>query len=113
MKTILILSTCLICIACVTTQAPQLSQPQQIEVKLKIEGVDNVRVQSETNKIVKTMEIDNPEGYLSNLSFISGDKVFIKIFAGISVSDVTNLWNDFCILENSTNIRDIDIFFNS
>jgi ATP-dependent Clp protease protease subunit len=59
------------------------------------------------------MEVPNPEGRLSQLSFISKDKAFVKIFSGLSVADVTRLWNDLCVLENNTEIRDVNLFINS
>ena len=59
------------------------------------------------------MEVPNQEGHLSQLSFVSKNKAFVKIFSGLSVSDVTRLWNDLCVLENNTNIRDVNLFINS
>jgi ATP-dependent Clp protease protease subunit len=59
------------------------------------------------------MVVENPDGKLSQLSFISGGEAFIKIFSGLSVADVTRLWNDFCVLEHSTNVRDVNLFINS
>jgi ATP-dependent protease ClpP protease subunit len=59
------------------------------------------------------MEVPNPEGRLSQLSFISSDKAFVKIFSGLSVADVTRLWNDLVVLENNTKIRDVNLFINS
>ena len=61
----------------------------------------------------RMMEVQNPAGELSQLSFISGNKAFVKIFSGLSVADVTRLWNDLIILENDTEIRDVQIFINS
>ena len=61
----------------------------------------------------RMMEVSNPAGRLSQLSFISGNKAFVKIFSGLSVADVTNLWNDLIILEHDTEIRDVQLFINS
>ena len=82
-------------------------------VRLKIEGVDNVQIDTETDAITRTMQMTNPEGVLSQMSFISHQKAFMKIFSGLSISDVTRLWNDFCVLENTTAIRDVELFINS
>ena len=76
-----------------------LSQPQ--EILIKIQGVDMVEVKESKEKsdIVRSMEVPNPRGRLSQLSFIIKDKAFIKIFSGLSIADVTRLWNDLCVLE--------------
>lgn len=63
--------------------------------------------------IIKSMEVSNPGLKLSQLSAISGDKLFIKIFSGLSVADVTRFWNDLIYLENETDIKDIHIFIDS
>jgi len=82
-------------------------------VRLKIEGVDNVRLETEDDAVTRTMQMSNPEGTLSQLSFISQQKAFMKLFSGLSISDVTRLWNDFCVLENTTTIREVELFINS
>lgn len=64
-------------------------------------------------EINRTMSVRNQEGELSQLSFVAGDKAFLKIFSGISISDVTRVWNDFSVLEHLTDIRDVVIFLNS
>jgi ATP-dependent protease ClpP protease subunit len=65
------------------------------------------------DNINKSMEVSNPEGHLSQLSFIAKDKAFIKIFSGLSVADVTRFWNDLIFLENNTSVRDVNLFINS
>lgn len=91
----------------VTPQAPQ-------EVILHIDSNQPVSVcEGESNEIMRSMDIPNQEGHLSNLSFISNNKAFVKIFSGLSVSDVTRLWNDIVVLENNTKIREINLFINS
>jgi len=83
------------------------------EIVLKIQGVNAVKVQEAGDKIQRSMKVDNPEGELSQLSCIIGKKAFIKVFSGLSVADVTRLWNDFIYLENATNIRSVHLFINS
>jgi ATP-dependent protease ClpP protease subunit len=95
-----------------TTMGLRPAPPQEIIVK--VQAVEPANVDTKTgDQIKKSMEIPNPEGSLSQLSFIAKDKAFIKIFSGLSISDVTRLWNDFVILENNTNIREINLFINS
>jgi ATP-dependent protease ClpP protease subunit len=92
-------------------------QPPPQEVIVKVHAADptkvNVTQSDDKERISRSMEVPNQEGHLSQLSFISKNKAFVKIFSGLSVSDVTRLWNDLCVLENNTDIRDVNLFINS
>lgn len=108
----LILIISLIIFSCATI--PNNQTPQ--EVLIKVQSIDPVAVKINETKeehINKSMEVHNPSGELSRLSFISKDRAFIKIFSGITVADVTQFWNDIIILENDTEIRKISLFINS
>ncbi len=89
--------------------------PQEVVVKVQAEDPTKVTVKeaAKEDRVNKSMEVPNPEGRLSQLSFISKDKAFVKIFSGLSVADVTRLWNDLVVLENNTDIRDVNLFINS
>ena len=102
-------------VSCATMPAGGPLQPQEVVVKVQAADPTNVKVSQDVNneRINRSMEVPNQEGHLSQLSFISKDKAFVKIFSGLSVSDVTRLWNDLCVLENNTNIRDVNLFINS
>jgi ATP-dependent Clp protease protease subunit len=101
-------------VSCATMPSSTPPPPQEVVVKVQAAEPTNVTVQEETKERVnKSMEVPNPEGRLSQLSFISKDKAFVKIFSGLSVADVTRLWNDLCVLENNTEIRDVNLFINS
>jgi len=63
--------------------------------------------------LTRTMEVHNPEGELSQLSFIANGKAFIKLFSGLSVADTTRFWNDYIVLFETTDIREIHLFINS
>jgi ATP-dependent protease ClpP protease subunit len=91
-----------------TPQTP----PQEVIVKVQASEPAQVKV-ANGEQINRSMEVPNQEGHLSQLSFISKNKAFVKIFSGLSVSDVTRLWNDLCVLENNTKIRDVNLFINS
>lgn len=88
----------------------------QREIVVKVQAMDSTKVQFNNGNgdyIRKTMEIPNPEGSLSNMSFIIKDEAFIKIFSSLTVGDVTRLWNDIWVLKKSTNIRKVNLFINS
>ena len=63
--------------------------------------------------VSKGMEIANPNLQLSGLSGLTPQGAHIKIFSGLSVSDVTRMWNDFIYIRDFTEIRDIYMFINS
>lgn len=64
--------------------------------------------------IEPTEEIEKDNG-LSNLTVISdkGDKAQIKLYSTLTIIDAQKLWDDFFILENNTEIRDVDIYIAS
>jgi ATP-dependent protease ClpP protease subunit len=100
--------------SCASMPAGQ-NQPQEVIVKVQATNPTEVKVTQDNDKerINKSMEVPNQEGHLSQLSFISKNQAFVKIFSGLSVSDVTRLWNDLVVLENNTQIRDVRLFINS
>jgi ATP-dependent protease ClpP protease subunit len=101
------------CATVPTTPSPA-QAPQEIIVKVQAAEPTKVTVEDgQKEKVNKSMEVSNPEGRLSQLSFISGDKAFVKIFSGLSVADVTRLWNDLVVLENNTEVRHVNLFINS
>jgi ATP-dependent protease ClpP protease subunit len=63
--------------------------------------------------IIRTMEVKTYEGELSGLSFVYGDRAYTKIFGGLSISDVTRLWNDIVIIREKTSARELHVFINS
>jgi ATP-dependent Clp protease protease subunit len=84
------------------------------EIVVKVEAAEPAQVDVNNGEnIQKSMQIPNQEGTLSPLSFICKDEAFVKIFSALTVGDVTNLWNDICVLSKSTNIRDMNLFINS
>jgi len=90
------------------------SVPKNPELVVKVQTADSEPVGVHKDQgIIRSMEVPNQEGHLSEMSFISKDKAFIKIFSELSVSDVTRLWNDIVVLELNSNIRDLDLFINS
>ncbi len=101
-------------VSCATVPSSTTRAPQEVVVKVQAEDPTKVTVKEEpTDRVNKSMEVPNPEGRLSQLSFVSKDKAFVKIFSGLSVADVTRLWNDIVVLENNTDIRDVNLFINS
>ena len=109
---------CTAFISCATmqdaTKGSSASNPQEVIVKVEAADPAKVSVKNDSEPPVnKSMEVPNPEGRLSELSFIAKDKAFVKIFSGLSVSDVTRLWNDLVVLENNTKIREVNLFINS
>jgi ATP-dependent Clp protease protease subunit len=115
-NSIVVLALIGLVIGCAGQQIDRTPMPPQ-EVIVKVQAADPTKVtvekKSDSERVNKSMEVPNPEGRLSMLTFISKDKAFVKIFSGLSIADVTRLWNDLCVLENNTEIRDIQLFINS
>jgi ATP-dependent protease ClpP protease subunit len=80
----------------------QTPSPQEVKVTVELVTKDGkpVSYQAQAKKgdrIMKSMEV-RKEGYrLSQLSAKYGEKLFIKIFSGLSVADVTRAWTDMII----------------
>lgn len=90
------------------------SVPQTAEVVVKVQAPEPEQAEiNEDDIVTKSMAVPNQEGRLSELSFISKDKAFVKIFSELSVSDVTRLWNDIVVLELNSSIRDVNLYINS
>jgi ATP-dependent Clp protease protease subunit len=110
-KIVLVTFFGIILISCATMGKQPAPPP---EVIVKVLAADPATVDAKTgDNINKSMEVSNPAGHLSRLSFIANDKAFIKIFSGLSVADVTRLWSDLIYLENNTSIRNVTLFINS
>ena len=91
-----------------------LMPPQSQKIIVRVQATESKKNEANQGEdVVKSMEVPNQEGRLSELSFISKEKAFVKIFSELSVADVTRLWNDIVILEMNSNIRDINLFINS
>jgi len=72
-----------------------------------------LNVDVKQDRIHKNMLVDNPEGSLSNLSFIIKDEAFTKLFSTLTVGDVTRFWSDIVYLQKQTDIRTMHLFINS
>jgi ATP-dependent protease ClpP protease subunit len=110
-KTLFLIVFPILVVGCAAVQ-PQPPPPQEVVVKVQAAEPTDVNVHNGDN-IQKSMQIRNQEGTLSNLSFICKDEAYVKIFSALSVADVTNMWNDICVLSKTTNIRNLNLFINS
>lgn len=95
---------------CITTTRTAIAPPQ--EVLITIQDANVVKVEQEGDQIQRSMQIPNQQGSLSHMSFICGNEAYIKLFSALTVGDVSNLWNDICVLRH-TEIRSINLFINS
>ena len=111
MKKLILLIILLFLVGCAASPviAPA---PQKVIIEV-VSGSDSKVAVEEGQKTNRSMEVHNPEGRLSQLSFISNGKAFSKLFSSLSVSDVTRFWNDLVVLEENTTIRDVNVFINS
>jgi ATP-dependent protease ClpP protease subunit len=118
MLTIAIMFLTIGCAAVQPVDAPPVKQEPvkaDITITIKQEG-DKATVIASVDgeeRIMRSMEMSNPGLKLSQLSAISGKTLYIKIFSGISVADVTRFWNDMIYMINETGIKDVNMFIDS
>jgi ATP-dependent protease ClpP protease subunit len=112
-KTLFLIVFPILVVGCAAMQTQtQPLPPQEVVVKVQAAEPTNVNVHNGDN-VHKSMQVRNQEGTLSNLSFICKDEAYVKIFSALTVADVTNMWNDICVLTKTTNIRNLNLFINS
>jgi len=111
-KILLIIVFGLFLTGCAATRPGSVPQSSELIVKVQAAQPEQAETAGEEG-VTKSMVVPNEEGRLSELSFISKDKAFVKIFSELSVSDVTRLWNDIVVLELNSSIRDVNLFINS
>ena len=105
-------------VGCATT-SPTKSVKEQHEVVIRVlesgstVNLEALKGKKGKEKIVKGMDIPNPNGSLSRMTTLMGDEAIVKLYSSLTVSDVSNLHNDIKYLYKMTNIRKINIFINS
>jgi len=93
--------------------------PQKVEVVVTVKNAEGkaVKVSKVGDRTNKSMDIPNPRVSLSQMSMIAGkpgqEEIYTKIFSGLSVSDVTRLWNDIIYMSKETDIKIVNMFINS
>jgi ATP-dependent protease ClpP protease subunit len=77
------------------------------------------RIPVDVNVTVNEKGCTQEEGFIEGskpemtaLSYVDGGEGYVKIFSGLSVSDVTRLWNDLNIMLNHE-IMNVNVFLNS
>jgi len=106
-----LIASFLLLFGCITPPKGFHTKPVTHEVKLTVQGVDNVKVSTEESQIVKSMEIPNEDLTLSYYCRISGDTAYLKI---TSVGSYTTdaIWSDFQILKLK-GIKKLTIYMNN
>ena len=118
MKKLFIISVCLAMAGCFTTPQRVKDPPVQ-EIVITVKSATGTKVEVDTGldnelKVSRGMEVQNTAGQISSLTFICKNKAFVKLYSGLSVSDVTNFWNDRNVLrEDFPQVNEIHIFLNS
>jgi len=113
MKKLLTLAVSLLLVAGCSIHPLKQPTVNKLEISVSADTPQKMVIKEQGDGISRSMAIQNQEGTLSPLSFIIKDEAYLKIFSAISVGDVTNVWNDICVLSKSTDIRIINLFINS
>jgi ATP-dependent Clp protease protease subunit len=81
---------------------------------INVEGIEDTKSE-EKDTTIYYEDPENPYLEPSALMMINRaeDLAFVKLFSGLSVSDVTRLWQDIMYLAYETKIRTVKIFINS
>ncbi len=82
------------------------SQPHKNKAYTSGRGADDSQ---ESSEISRTMEVENPEGQLSSMTYTLGDEAFMVIYSVIGMGDVTRVWSDLAYLQNKTDIRKVHL----
>jgi ATP-dependent protease ClpP protease subunit len=97
----------LVMVGCAGMQ-PVETQPQDTVHTVKIEVITKdgdpvaVQLKDQDDRVMKSMEIKNPKYELSQLAAMyDGKKLYIKLFSGLSVADVTRAWQDMIVAMES------------
>ena len=99
-------------ISCMSPQVREVATPQKFILEIVAVDPVAVEVKQPVDNIARGMEVSNPEGQLSQLSFVLDGKGYSKIFSGLSVADVMRFWGDLYVFEHM-GIKDIVLFINS
>ncbi len=86
----------------------------KVEIVVTAPDTDNLKIMA-NEALVEYEPVDSPYLELSQLTSINaaGDTAFMKLFSGLSVSDVTRLWGDIMYLHYETDIVDVKLYINS
>jgi ATP-dependent protease ClpP protease subunit len=92
---------------------PQKIAPLKQQIDITVRSEDGSQLSAHTEEQYKKSE--SPEIKLSAMTSICFESkiAFMKLYSGLSVSDVTHMWNDFTFLEYRTDIRNVYLFINS
>ena len=86
-------------------------EPQRAEIYVTIDDSGCTFVEPDLDAKVLAPDYDG-KPKLSQLSWIMDDHAYVKLFSGLSVADVTRLWNDLKIFQ-WLEMKDVTIFLNS
>lgn len=99
-NTIMVVMSLLLLVVVGCATQPQVMEPVEHKITIEVitkDGDPVAVVAKDGDKVMRSMSI-RKEGYeLSNLSAIYGKKLYIKLFSGLSVADVTRAWNDMIV----------------
>jgi ATP-dependent protease ClpP protease subunit len=73
----------------------------------------DIKKELPTDKIIRNMEVKNPDAALSVLSFLHENTGYVKLYSGLSAYDTSNLWNDLLVFEKVYKVKSVEIYLNS
>lgn len=109
MKIILSLCLVVLLIGCGGLSTSKVD-PQEVVIKVQADSQTKVKIGEE---LIKSMEVKNPEGSLSNYSFIYKDTGYLKLYGTLTSYDSVSVWNDLILFEKVYKIKDLNIYISS
>jgi ATP-dependent protease ClpP protease subunit len=109
---LIVCTVALIATGCASMGAQSERNVFKHELELTVKADEKATVNVEQDK-PKYALLNSPMLHPTQLTALSHDKAFTKIFSGLSVSDVTRLWTDITYLLEMTDIREMHMFINS
>jgi len=100
----------LLVVGCANMEAGKQRLPQEVIIKIQSDTPTKLEVE---NRVVKNMEVKNPEGNLSPFAFINGKTGYLKLFGHISTYDSVSVWTDMILFENVYKIDKLNIYVSS
>jgi len=114
MKVLASLLFILVLLSSCATPDRQATQPLAVDVKLRLKGVDAVRVEQDGDGIGRMMDVRNVALELSEVTHLLGDTAYMRLWSGLGTVDHMRMWHDFrYIRANHPEITKVGIYMNS
>jgi len=91
------------------------SKPQEVILHIDSnQPIERINLnESDPDSIQRSMAIENEGPKLTSMTFRTENKAYMTLWSGLSAVDQQRMWNDFTVLRDTTNIREVDVYISS